>query len=58
MKLAKVIEAYIELQRSIGLRSETARQALRRFRRQMGDIQIDKVQAQQVLGFLQGAGPA
>jgi integrase/recombinase XerD len=57
MKLAKVIEAYIELQRSIGLRSETARRTLRLFGRQMGDIQIDKIQAQQVLDFLQGAGP-
>lgn len=57
MKLATVIEAYITLQESIGLRSETARRTLRRFGRQMGDIHIGRVHAQQVLGFLQGTGP-
>lgn len=57
MKLATAIEAYIELQRSIGLRSETARRTLRQFGRYMGDIHIDEIQAQQVLGFLQGTGP-
>jgi integrase/recombinase XerD len=57
MKLATAIEAYIELQRSIGLRSETARRTLRQFGRQMGDIDIDDIQAQAVLSFLQGTGP-
>ena len=57
MKLINVINAYIELQRSIGLRSETAKRTLRQFGRLMGDIQIDEVQAQQVLAFLQGSGP-
>jgi integrase/recombinase XerD len=57
MKLINVINAYIELQQSIGLRSETAKRTLRKFGRLMGDIQIDEVQAQQVLAFLQGSGP-
>lgn len=57
MKLINVINAYIELQQSIGLRSETAKRTLRQFGRQMGNIQIDEVQAQQVLAFLQGSGP-
>lgn len=57
MKLINVINAYIELQRSVGLRSETAKRTLRQFWRQMGDIQIEEVQAHQVLAFLQGSGP-
>jgi integrase/recombinase XerD len=57
MKLINVINAYIELQQSIGLRSETAKRTLRQFGHQMGDIQIDQVQAEQVLAFLQGSGP-
>lgn len=57
MKIATVIEAYIALQQSIGLRSKTARRSLRRFGREMGDIHIGKIQPKQVLGFLQGTGP-
>lgn len=57
MKLAAVIEAYIVLQQSLGLRSKTARRSLRRFGRQMGDVHIGKIQQEQVLGFLQGTGP-
>jgi site-specific recombinase XerD len=57
MKLATVIEAYIVLQQSLGLRSKTARQSLRRFGRQMGDVHICNVQPERVLGFLQGTGP-
>jgi site-specific recombinase XerD len=56
MKLISVINAYIELQQSMGLRSETAKRTLRQFGRQMGDIQIGEVQAQQVLLFLRGSG--
>ena len=57
MKLATVIEAYIALQQSIGLRSKTAKRTLRRFGRQMGDLQINDIQPELVLEFLQGAGP-
>jgi hypothetical protein len=57
MKLTTVIEAYITLQQSLGLRSKTARRTLRRFGRQMGDVHIDDIQAEQVLDFLQGSGP-
>jgi integrase/recombinase XerD len=57
MKLAAVIEAYIVLQQSLGLRSTTARRSLRRFGRQMGDVHIGSVQPEQVLGFLQGTAP-
>ena len=57
MKLTTVIEAYITLQQSLGLRSKTARRTLRRFGRQMGDANIDDIQAEQVLDFLQGSGP-
>lgn len=57
MKLTAVIEAYITLQQSLGLRSKTAKRTLRRFGRQMGDVHIDDIQAEQVLDFLQGSGP-
>ncbi|PQV44137.1 tyrosine-type recombinase/integrase [Paraburkholderia sp. BL21I4N1] len=57
MKLATVIEAYIVLQQSLGLRSKTARRTLRRFERQMGHVHIADVQSGAVLKFLQGAGP-
>lgn len=57
MKLATVIEAYIVLQQSLGLRSKTARRSLRQFGRQMGDVHIGNIQPEQVLGFLQGTGP-
>lgn len=57
MKLIDVIDAYVVLQQSLGMRSETAQQTLRQFGRRMGDIRIDEVQAQQVTKFLQGSGP-
>lgn len=57
MKLATVIEAYIALQQSLGLRSKTARRSLRRFGRQMGDVHITDLQSESVLSFLQGTGP-
>lgn len=57
MKLATVIEAYIALQQSLGLRSKTAWRSLRRFGRQMGDVHIADLQSERVLSFLQGTGP-
>ena len=55
MKLIAIIDEYIVLQQSLGMRSETARRTLRQFARRMGDIRIDEVQAQQVLEFLHGS---
>lgn len=57
MKLATVIEDYIALQQSLGLRSKTARRSLRRFGRQMGDVHITDLQSERVLSFLRGTGP-
>jgi len=57
MKLIDVINAYIVLQQSLGMRSETAKRTLRQFGRRMGDIRIEDVQAQQVSDFLRGSGP-
>jgi integrase/recombinase XerD len=57
MKLATVMEAYIALQQSLGLRSKTARRSLRRFGRQMGDVHITDLQSERFLSFLQGTGP-
>lgn len=57
MKLIDVIDAYLVLQQSLGMRSKTAKRTLRQFGRRMGDIRIDEVQGQQVLDFLQGSGP-
>ncbi|MBV6274462.1 tyrosine-type recombinase/integrase [Alcaligenaceae bacterium CGII-47] len=57
MKLVTVIEAYIAVQQSLGLRSKTSMRSLRRFGRQLGDVHIGNIQPEQVLGFLQGTGP-
>ncbi len=57
MKLIDVIDAYVALQQSLGLRFEAARRLLRQFSREMGDIRIDEVRPQAVADFLRGAGP-
>lgn len=57
MKLTDVINAYVTLQQSLGMRFEAAQRLLRQFSRTMGEIGIDQVQPQAVAAFLQGAGP-
>jgi integrase len=56
MKLIDVINAYVTLQRSLGLRFDATRRLLLQFSRKMGDIHIDKVQPKAVADFLRGGG--
>jgi integrase len=56
MKLIEVINAYLTLQRSLGMRFQAAGRLLRQFNREMGDPQIDKVDPEAVARFLQGIG--
>jgi integrase/recombinase XerD len=56
MTLADVIDAYVALQQSLGMRFEAARKLLRQFSREMGNPDIDKVQASAVADFLRGTG--
>jgi integrase len=55
MTLSKVIDAYVALQRSRGLRFDSARRLLGQFSRETGDPCIDKVGAQAVIKFLKGS---
>jgi len=57
MKLIDVINTYVSLQQSLGMRFESAQRLLRRFARQTGDVRIDEIRPQQVLDFLRGSGP-
>ena len=56
MKLIEVIDAHVTLQRSLGMRFESAARLLQQFNREMGNPQIDQVSPEAVALFLQGAG--
>lgn len=56
MTLTEVIDAYVTLQQSLGMHFEAARKLLRQFSREMGNPDIDKVQASAVADFLRGTG--
>ncbi|RXH31890.1 hypothetical protein XH99_10405 [Bradyrhizobium nanningense] len=57
MKLIDVIDAYLSLQLSLGMRFESAHRLLRQFARAMGDVRMDEIRPQNVAEFLRGAGP-
>ena len=54
MTLNEVIAAYVTLQRSRGVRFESAGSLLRRFSRAMGNRKIEEVTPEAVADFLQG----
>lgn len=56
MKLALAINAYVELQRSLGMRFDCAAKLLRQFGRTMGDVDVDQVNPVAVAAFLRGKG--
>jgi integrase/recombinase XerD len=56
MKLIDVIDAYITLKQSLGMRYITSARALRQFAREMGAVSIDQVQPQATAAFLRGRG--
>jgi integrase len=57
MKLTEVINTYVSLQQSLGMKFESTGRLLRHFGRSMGDIHVDEVRPQDVADFLQGTGP-
>jgi len=56
MTLIQVIDAYVTLQRSLGMRFEAAARLLRQFDREMGGPRIGQVPPEAVANFLQGTG--
>ena len=56
MKMLEVIDAYVTLQRSRGMRFDAADKMLRQFSRVMGNPDIDQVGADKVAEFVRGAG--
>jgi integrase/recombinase XerD len=56
MKLVEGINAYVALQRSLGMKFVGADHLLQQFRRSMGDIPIDEIRPQKVAAFLRGKG--
>lgn len=56
MKLIEVVNDYITLQRSLGMRFNSSGRLLRQFSREMGDVCIDAVQPTAVAAFLRGRG--
>ncbi|MEE9359207.1 MAG: tyrosine-type recombinase/integrase [Hyphomicrobium sp.] len=56
MKLMVVINAYVTLQQSLGIKFVSTGRLLRQFGRSMGDILIDEVCSKEVAIFLQGTG--
>lgn len=56
MRLIEVIDAYVTLQRSLGMRFEAAKKLLRQFSREMGNPHIKQIRSEAIAGFLQGAG--
>jgi integrase/recombinase XerD len=57
MKLIDVINDYVVLQQSLGMRFESASRLLQQFSRNMGNIRIDEVKPEAVTIFLRGVGP-
>jgi len=57
MKLAPVIQQYIDLKQAMGSRFHTEAVILTAFCHALGDIAIGEVQAEQVTAYLAGTGP-
>src|SRR5207302_11375954 len=57
MKLIEVVNTYVSMQRSRGMRFDSTERLLRRFARNMGVICIDEIGPQQMVDFLRGSGP-
>ena len=57
MKLTELVESYIVLKQSLGMRFGAEGRILRAFSKALGDIDILEVEKQQVLSYLTGQGP-
>jgi site-specific recombinase XerD len=56
MKTAQVIDAYLTARQTQGVRLTSAKRVLRRFARQTGDTELERVTPDAVAEFLQGPG--
>jgi site-specific recombinase XerD len=57
MKLDQAIRLYVAHKQSLGMRFTTEARTLKSFARSVGDVDIDRVELQQVHAFLNGKGP-
>ena len=57
MKLAQAVAAYVAYKQSLGMRFATEARALKSFSRALGDVDLDRIEPEQVRAFLDGTGP-
>ena len=57
MKLAQAVSAYVGYKQSLGMRFATEARALKSFGRALGDVDLDRIEPEQVRAFLDGTGP-
>lgn len=57
MKLAQAVSAYVAYKQSLGMRFATEARTLKSFSRTLGDVDLDRIEPQQVRAFLDGTGP-
>jgi len=57
MKLAQAVSAYVGYKQSLGMRFATEARALKSFSRTLGDVDLDRIEPEQVRAFLDGTGP-
>jgi integrase/recombinase XerD len=57
MKLAQAVSAYVSYKQSLGMRFATEARALKSFSRALGDVDLDRIEPEQVRAFLDGTGP-
>jgi site-specific recombinase XerD len=57
MKVDVAVSAYVAYKQSLGMRFTTEARTLKSFSKSIGDRDVDRIQAHQVLSFLDGTGP-
>ena len=57
MKLAELVDHYLQFKQNLGMRFGAEERHLRAFARAIGDVDIAEVDKQQVLHYLNGTGP-
>lgn len=56
MKLAQAVSAYVAYKQSLGMRFATEARALKSFSRALGDVDLDRIEPEQVRAFMDGTG--
>ena len=57
MKLAQAVASYVAYKQSLGMRFATEARALKSFSLALGDVDLDRIEPEQVRTFLDGTGP-